>query len=327
MKEIMSINSSEIARARLALQQAVGRFLFDDVQKINMVDIAAVSESAGAPEQLAIRYHVDEPIDRSDLESMGRTSLEDETILGFPSIIVTGVYRPQQFWGGGRPSGSGAPTGSPYGSYNPLQGGISISTGYAGTGTLGGIVRDRATGRPMLLSNWHVLVTYWGAPRGQSILQPSRADGGYYAEIVAGLERDAMSVNLDAAVALLNSRRQPSNRQLDGRVVTRPGRAALGMAVEKSGRTTGKTYGRVTGIGGVARLRYNWVERMITDVVTIEPQGGGEVSRPGDSGSWWLNSATGEAIGLHFAGGNYPERGLALDMGSVLTALDVDIWS
>jgi endonuclease G len=322
----MAIDPKELGRARLALQQAVGRNLFDDVRKINMVDIAVYDGSARASNPLAIRYHVDEFIDRNDLEAMDRISLEDETILGVPSMIVKGTYRPQQFFGAPRPSGATVQSGSPFGRSNPLRGGVSISTPYAGTGTLGGIVRDRATGRPMLLSNWHVLVTYWGAPRGQSILQPSRNDGGRMAEIIAGLERDAMSMNLDAAVAYLNDRRQPSNRQLDGRLVTRAGRATLGMDVEKSGRSSGKTYGRVTGIEGVVRLRYNWVERMIGHVVTIEPRGG-EVSRPGDSGSWWLNSTTGEAIGLHFAGGNYPERGLALDMGTVLNALNVDMWS
>lgn len=321
----MSIDSKDLARARLALQQAVGRNLFDDVRKINMVDIAVNDNSDRAPNPLAIRYHVDEKIDRDDLEAMGRMSLENETYFGVPAMIVEGIYRPQQFIGPGWSSGTSPQSGSPFGRSNPLRGGISISTPYAGTGTLGGIVRDRATGRPMLLSNWHVLVTYWGAPRGQAILQPSRDDGGRIAEIVVGLERDAMSANLDAAVAFLNNRRQPSNRQLDGRLVTRAGRAILGMNVEKSGRSSGKTYGRVTGIEGVARLRYNWVERMIGHVVTIEPRGG-EVSRPGDSGSWWINSANGEAIGLHFAGGNYPERGLALDMGAVLNALDVDIW-
>jgi len=323
----MSIDSKDLARARLALQQAVGRNLFDDARKINMVDIAVNEESDRAPNSLAIRYHVNEKIDRDELEAMGRMSLEDETYFGVSTMIVKGVYRQQQFAGAGRPSGTSSQSGSPFGRSNPLRGGISISTPYAGTGTMGGIVRDRASGRPMLLSNWHVLVTYWGAPRGQSILQPSRDDGGRGAEIVAGLERDAMSANLDAAVAYLNNRRQPSNRQLDGRMVTRAARATLGMDVEKSGRSSGKTYGRVTGIEGVVRLRYNWVERMISHVVTIEPRMGGEVSRPGDSGSWWLNSTTGEAVGLHFAGGNYPERGLALDMGTVLNALNVDMWS
>ena len=52
---------------------------------------------------------------------------------------------------------------------------------------------------------------------------------------------------------------------------------------------------------------------------------GGEVSRPGDSGSVWLAGDDREAVGLHFAGGDAPERGLAIDIATVLTALDVEL--
>jgi len=321
----MKITPSELARARLALQKAVGRNLFDRARRINLIDIALYEENGQPYDMPAIRYHVDDFIPAMELEAMGRTPLQLESIDGLPSMVVQGSYRPQQGW---PPWGAGpGPSTNPrLRRSDPLSGGVSISTRYSGSGTLGGIVRDRASGRPMLLSNWHVIVTYWGAPRGQSILQPGRDDGGSGADVIAELERDAMAVNLDAAVAFLNERRRPSNAQLDIGPVTRPGKATLGMTVQKSGRSSGRTYGRVTGIEGVLRMRYNWVDRQIRRIVTIESNGG-EVSRPGDSGSWWLSSATGEAIGLHFAGGNYPERGLALDMGAVLDALDVDIWS
>jgi endonuclease G len=68
------------------------------------------------------------------------------------------------------------------------------------------------------------------------------------------------------------------------------------------------------------------LERIIRHIVTIEPRlDFAEVSAPGDSGAWWLDQATGRAIGLHFAGSNFPERGLALDMPAVLDALNVDL--
>ena len=59
--------------------------------------------------------------------------------------------------------------------------------------------------------------------------------------------------------------------------------------------------------------------------MVIEPLNGGEVSMPGDSGSWWLDAETREAIGLHFAGSDIPERALALNMQPVLDALGVEI--
>ena len=39
----------------------------------------------------------------------------------------------------------------------------------------------------------------------------------------------------------------------------------------------------------------------------------------------WLDAATDSAVGLHFAGSNFPERGLAIDLPSVLEALEVDL--
>jgi endonuclease G len=320
----MQIDPMELARIRLAQQKAVGRNLFDPVRKVNLVDIALNEGEDQVRYPLAIRYHVNRFIDEPMLESLGRVPLQKERIDGYPTKVIEGTYHPQQwFWDGN----SWKPRSSPKANRaNPLQGGISISTQYSGSGTLGGVVRDRSTGRPMLLSNWHVIVTYWGAPRGQSIVQPSRDDGGTSADVIATLDRDAMSSNLDAAVAYLNNSRRPSNSQLNIGTVSRPGVAILGLHVEKTGRSSGRTFGRITGIGGVQRLRYGWVERIIRSVITIEPRGG-EVSRPGDSGSWWISSATREAVGLHFAGGNSPERALAIDMRTVLDALDVDIFS
>jgi endonuclease G len=49
----------------------------------------------------------------------------------------------------------------------------------------------------------------------------------------------------------------------------------------------------------------------------------GEISRPGDSGSWHLNEDTHEVAALHFAGSNMPETALAIDMPRVFSTLDV----
>jgi hypothetical protein len=53
-------------------------------------------------------------------------------------------------------------------------------------GTLGVVVRDRASGRRLILSNNHVLANSNQAEIGDSILQPGRADGGTVAEDVFG---------------------------------------------------------------------------------------------------------------------------------------------
>jgi endonuclease G len=95
-----------------------------------------------------------------------------------------------------------------------LRGGISISDEYHNSyGTLGGLVRDRVSGVEMILNNWHVLEADWYARAGQQIYQPGGLDGGTGADAVATLTRDAMPVNLDAAVAALNRSRRLINDQ------------------------------------------------------------------------------------------------------------------
>jgi endonuclease G len=177
----------------------------------------------------------------------------------------------------------------------------------------------------MILSNWHVLAGDFAAQPGQRIYQPGRLDGGTAADTVATLTRHAMSTNLDAAVAELNGSRALVNDQLGIGAVKGVGRATLGMNLVKSGRTTGVTHGRVTGVEGTAQITYSGVRRLIRQVVTIDPLFGQEVSQPGDSSSLWLAEGDSQGIGLHFAGSNAPERGLAVDIESVLTALDVDL--
>lgn len=320
----MQVDPKEMARARVALHYAVGNHLFDRPRKVKLIDIGRYAHDGRVEDRLAIRFHVDEKIPDTQLEAMGREPLQRQPILDIPTMVIEGKYYLHQWswWGGGWRRWADPRTSRA----DPLRGGISVSTEYYYSGTLGGVVRDRTTQKEMILSNWHVLVAYWGAPRGQPILQPGRYDGGTHSDIIATLDRDAMSYNLDAAVAFLNGSRRLTNDQLDIGPVKGVGRATIDMEVEKSGRSSRTTYGRVTGVEGIQRMQYGWLERIIRDVVTIEPrQPADEVSRGGDSGSWWLNSATREVIGLHFAGGDYPERALALDMQEVLDALDVEV--
>jgi endonuclease G len=134
-----------------------------------------------------------------------------------------------------------------------------------------------------------------------------------------------MSRDLDAAVATLGGERRLVNDQLEIGRIRGLARAALGMGVAKSGRSSGVTSGKVTGVEGVTQIDYAGVQRLIRQVISIDPEAGGEVSRPGDSGAIWLEHPECNGVGLHFAGGDNPERALALDLGAVLGALDVDL--
>lgn len=247
--------------------------------------------------------------------------------IGYDVDVPQGHYRPSWGWWP-RYAYYAAATVSPrWLAHNPMRGGISMASSLLGwPGTLGGKVLDRATGAPMLLSNWHVLVGEAGAPPRTSVLQPGGADGGTDAHTVATLDRHAMDDFVDAAVAALSGTRALVNDQFNLGPVMGAGEPALNTRVVKSGRTTGVTRGMIsTAIAGRVKLRYGVSFRTVRDVFHILPATtGGIVSAGGDSGSWWLDEA-GRALGLHCAGSDAPEAGIAIAMPAVLDALAVDI--
>ena len=76
------------------------------------------------------------------------------------------------------------------GRYRPAPGGVSIGHFEITAGTLGVVVRDRATGDRLILSNNHVLANSNDADIGDAIIQPGNADGGNVAsDLIAHLER------------------------------------------------------------------------------------------------------------------------------------------
>ena len=62
--------------------------------------------------------------------------------------------------------------------WRPAPGGVSIGHYKITAGTLGCIVRDRATGDRLILSNNHVLANSNDAAPGDAVIQPGAADGG-----------------------------------------------------------------------------------------------------------------------------------------------------
>jgi endonuclease G len=319
----MQIDRATRARGRLALYEAARRHLYDG--NVTSIDFGFPSRGGrrvrGKP---AIRFHVARKLSGFALErAVGarETAPLPSSVGEFETDVVEGRYRPH--WWTWRPA-----TSSPrLRRHDPLRGGISVSReGQYGPGTLAGVVLDRATGEPMLLSNWHVFVADWSTRPGVAVYQPGRRDGGTFQDLVARYTRDAMHVNLDAAVAMTADSRRLSNEQLELGPVRGLAEPALGMQVVKSGRQTGITYGEITGVDGAVKLRYGFLDRVIRRVVTIEPIAGvGEVSDGGDSGSLWLDPSSRACVALHFAGSNLPERALGMEIHPVLDALGVDL--
>ena len=215
--------------------------------------------------------------------------------------------------------------------------GLSVAHPTVSAGTLGGFVR--VGGRLAILSNNHVLAASDAASVGDAVLQPGPADGGDPATdrvaTLTAFERftaDGRANLVDAAGAVV-----------DAEVPLEPGRfpgGPLGAEplqvddvepdeqVEKVGRTTGHTVGRVSAVevDGVA-VQYGQAIYTFDDQVEIDGVTGG-FSAGGDSGSVIWRSADRAPLGLLFAGsetGGHAGGGVtfANPLATVLSVLDL----
>jgi hypothetical protein len=222
----------------------------------------------------------------------------------------------------------------------PAPGGVSIGNcGRVMAGTLGCLVRRGNL--LFVLSNNHVIALVNTSPLNAGIPQPGRLDGGVCdADIIARLTQ-FIPINftsgvcnfVDAAIA----RTSPSlvdRRMLRPFGVRQPLVAptiqpSLNMLVQKSGRTTQYTRGIVdmvnvtinvgyAPLGGVARFCRQFRVRNI---------GGGDFSRPGDSGSLVTTFPANRPVGLLFAGGSSGTLSVTFcnPIDAVLASLGVQI--
>src|SRR2546422_589736 len=197
----------------------------------------------------------------------------------------------------------------------PAPGGVSIGHVQITAGTLG--VLARRNGRPVILSNNHVLANQNAGRVGDPILQPGPADGGRLQDTIARLvdfvpiqfqEREPGPIAQFLArlfgpllhAAGWGLRRLPSSASnfvdaavaepIEPRLVTPEilgiGRARgtkdpdIGMRVRKSGRTTGVTAGRITAIDAVVEVDYGRPTAIFPGQIVSDP-----LSKGGDSGS------------------------------------------
>lgn len=184
--------------------------------------------------------------------------------------------------------------------FRPLVGGVSVGHHLVSAGTLGSIVYDNADNKPLILSNAHVLAnsdtpTEDLALVGDDILQPGKHDTG--TEVIAHLYdwvplEDGVTV--DAAMAIPET--PVENIILDIPKVAGVTTPEIGMYVQKSGRTTGLTDGKIIATDASIDVDYG------TEVITLHNQFITTcMSAGGDSGSISL-TADGDIVGLLFAG-------------------------
>lgn len=222
----------------------------------------------------------------------------------------------------GSPPGNTAPTedrtwsaASLRGLVRPLHPGLSIAHRDVTAGTLGGFVTVTGSDGVYVLSNNHVLADSDRGALDDPVLQPGPADGGTAGDRVGRLARavalEAGGGNtVDAAIALLEGVSSADDEGIDA---TYPcGRLAGAaepddeVAVEKVGRTTGWTEGRITAIE-LDDVAVEYPVGVVSFDGQIEVTGTTSAfSAGGDSGSLVYRPDTREAVGLLFAGS---ERG------------------
>lgn len=210
------------------------------------------------------------------------------------------------------------------GRYRPAQGGVSIGHPSISAGTLGAVVYDAATRRPLILSNSHVIAPFGKSAFRDPVLQPGAYDGGTYGDVLALLERWApiyggTSNLVDCAVAAPVNDYDVSSEIIgigtpSGEIVEDP---ADGLEVQKSGRTTGVSSGTVLDTDATLNV-------YITDDLPVKFSDQIVLSRmadPGDSGSLVVDMQR-RPVGLLFAGSE--NLTLANKITNVMAALRVD---
>ncbi|PZF79280.1 hypothetical protein [Jiangella anatolica] len=219
------------------------------------------------------------------------------------------------------------------GRHRPLRPGLSVSHVDVTAGTIGAFVAD-GSGAVLVLSNNHVLADSDRGAAGDVVLQPGSADGGAAAADRIGVldgvvALDPVAPNLvDAATARLDDGVDVSAEYPAGALT---GWVAVtdDIAVEKAGRTTGVTRGRVSAIevDGIS-VQYPSGVLDFDDQIEVTGAGSTSFSDGGDSGSLVYRPDTREAIGLLFAGsdtGGPNGQGLTYcnPIGAVLDRLGV----
>ena len=216
-------------------------------------------------------------------------------------IREVGAVRPQQW----------APEDL-QGRSRPLRPGLSVAHVAVTAGTIGAFVTTGEDGAVLVLSNNHVLADSDRASAGDVVVQPGPADGGSVGGDRIGVLHRAVPLRpggtnvVDGATATVDE-------GVDVEIAHPAGTLAGWVAaddddhVEKVGRTTGLTRGRITAIE-LDGLRVEYPVGTVTfdDQIEVTGDGPGPFSAGGDSGSVVYAPDRLRAVGLLFAGS---ERG------------------
>jgi hypothetical protein len=224
--------------------------------------------------------------------------------------------------------------------HRPIQMGISIGHFRITAGTLGAFV-GAGRGGVRILSNNHVLADENQGVKGDAILQPGAFDGGQRRrDRVGGLGRfvqlhtGSTANRIDAALATVDDGVETRIGELHRSSAPVAGVAGDDVeidVVEKWGRTTGHTRGKVTAfeLDNVV-VGYDLGNLRFDGQIEIEAAGRRPFSDGGDSGSLIVTASDHLAVALLFAGSQTGGRGnlgltYANPIAAVLSSLRVEL--
>ena len=223
---------------------------------------------------------------------------------------------------------------------------IGVSTGHPNitAGTIGCRVTDGTN--VYALSNNHVYADCNNADEGDNVLQPGAYDGGVDPDDAIGtlnafqeIDFDGNDNTIDAAIALTSTDDLHNATPSDGYGIpssTIRTDNLLELPVQKYGRTTGLTKGRVSAVSATVNVYYgdvdgdgeNDVARFVDQIIITPTKG--RFSAGGDSGSLIVTDDPDNPdypdkrpVGLLFAGGG--RRTIANPIDAVLEAYNVTI--
>lgn len=204
-----------------------------------------------------------------------------------------------------------------------------ITNAFCCSGTLGSLIRD-AGGTRYILSNNHVLARVDQAAIGEDISQPGLIDNSCRVpRIVADFSGKApLGSNVDAAVATLRSGTMNTTGTIEdvGTPSTTVRTPTVGLAVAKSGRTTGFTTGKIASVNTSVSVQYQKNcgsgKKFVISYTNQVVINSSSFSAGGDSGSLIVSNTSStcrQPIALLYAGSSSTTIGNPI--GQVLTKL------
>lgn len=336
--EIKSVLKPEyLESAQKAYKNSFEEFLNPSRQLANVVGMGIGvkwknNKPTGEPALIVLVTH------KKAKEELNSSNLIPEKMSDFQTDVMP-IGHP--FAGGGAPVEAGVQTLARR--IRPVKGGYSIGHRNITAGTIGTCVfemlpkaRSFESGRPSkfyILSNNHVLAKNNLAQIGDPIIQPGTEDGGSYPrdriaslsrfipiEFEPPIPRDRHNNLVDAAIAEGDFHELDREIYWIGHVKGWMPKAnvTVGERVQKTGRTTNYTIGRITAINATIDINYGSgkIARFKDQIITTG------LSAGGDSGSL-VTTMDNVAVGLLFAGS--PSATIVNQIENVRSLLHIEI--